>query len=70
MECSTTMRIDAHQHFWVYDSLEYDWIGDSMASQRRDFLPVELKYELEGAGFQGCVARRGRRLRRRDGFSS
>ena len=50
------MRIDAHQHFWVYDPREYDWIDDSMASLRRDFLPSELKSELEGAGFQGCVA--------------
>src|SRR6266481_755598 len=33
------MRIDAHQHFWVYDQSEYAWIDDSMASLRRDFLP-------------------------------
>jgi L-fuconolactonase len=26
------MRIDAHQHFWVYDQREYAWIDDSMAS--------------------------------------
>jgi L-fuconolactonase len=50
------MLIDAHQHFWVYDPREYAWIDDSMASLRRDFLPAELKPELEGAGFQGCVA--------------
>jgi L-fuconolactonase len=50
------MHIDAHQHFWVYDPREYDWIDDSMASLRRDFLPAELKPELEATGFQGCVA--------------
>src|SRR6202171_6057664 len=50
------MRIDAHQHFWVYDPHEYDGTGDSMASLRRDFLPDELKSELERSGFQGCVA--------------
>jgi L-fuconolactonase len=50
------MHIDAHQHFWVYDPREYDWIDDSMTPLRRDFLPAELKLELEQNGFQGCVA--------------
>jgi L-fuconolactonase len=50
------MRIDAHQHFWAYDPGEYDWIDDSMAPLRRDFLPGALQPELERAGFQGCVA--------------
>jgi L-fuconolactonase len=50
------MRIDAHQHFWRYDAREYEWIDDSMAALRRDFLPADLKPELEGDGFQGCVA--------------
>jgi L-fuconolactonase len=49
------MRIDAHQHFWVYDRREYAWIDDSMALLRRDFLPKDLKPELERNGFQGCV---------------
>jgi L-fuconolactonase len=51
-----TMHIDAHQHFWVYNAGEFDWIDDSMASLRRDFLPPALKPELDQAGFQGCVA--------------
>jgi L-fuconolactonase len=50
------MHIDAHQHFWVYDPREYDWIDDSMTPLRRDFLPADLKPELEQSGFQGCVA--------------
>ncbi len=50
------MHIDAHQHFWVYDPREFDWIDDSMAALRRDFLPAALKPELDRAGFQGCVA--------------
>jgi L-fuconolactonase len=49
------LRIDAHQHFWVYDHREYAWIDDSMASLRRDFLPNDLKPELERTGFQGSV---------------
>jgi predicted TIM-barrel fold metal-dependent hydrolase len=49
------MRTDAHQHFWVYDQREYAWIDDSMASLRRDFLPNDLKPELERNGLQGSV---------------
>jgi L-fuconolactonase len=50
------MHIDAHQHFWKYDASEYGWIDDSLAALRRDFLPADLKPELETNGFQGCVA--------------
>jgi L-fuconolactonase len=50
------MRIDSHQHFWTYDPREYDWIDDSMASLRRNFLPVDLRPELETNGFDGCIA--------------
>lgn len=57
------MHIDAHQHFWRYDQREYDWIDDSMASLRRDFLPADLKPELEHSGFQGCVAVQARQTR-------
>ena len=41
------MRIDAHQHFWRYNPAEYDWIDESMQSLRRDFLPQDLKRELD-----------------------
>src|SRR5579863_10339139 len=51
-----SMHIDAHQHFWTYNPVEYDWIDDSMQSLRRDFLPGDLRPELERNGFQGCVA--------------
>ncbi len=50
------MHIDAHQHFWIYDPQEYEWIDNSMAALRRDFLPHDLKPELDRAGFQGSVA--------------
>ena len=36
------MHIDAHQHFWIYNPSEYDWIDDSMAVLRRNFLPEDL----------------------------
>ncbi len=49
------MRIDAHQHFWRYDPVEYDWIGPDMEVLRRDFLPREFEPQLRQAGFQGSI---------------
>jgi L-fuconolactonase len=49
------LHIDAHQHFWIYDRQEYGWIDEAMASIRRDFLPAELKAQLESNGFQGSI---------------
>ena len=49
------MLIDAHQHFWIYNQHEYGWIDETMASIRRDFLPSELKPQLEKNGFRGSV---------------
>jgi len=48
-------HIDAHQHFWTYNQRDFGWIDESMASIRRDFLPAELKPQLESNGFDGCV---------------
>jgi L-fuconolactonase len=50
------MRVDAHQHFWKYNPAEYEWVDDSMASIRRDFLPEDLEPELERNEFQGSIA--------------
>lgn len=49
------MKIDAHQHFWKYDSENYAWIDESMSKIRRDFLPHDLKPILEKNNFDGCV---------------
>lgn len=49
-------RIDAHQHFWVYDAREYAWIGDGMEALRRDFLPDDLAPELAACGVDGTIA--------------
>jgi len=50
------MRIDAHQHFWIYEPREYEWIDESMGGLRRDFLPLDLEPRLRGSRFDGCVA--------------
>ena len=50
------MKIDAHVHFWRYDRAQYEWIDDSMAALRRDFLPSHLRPEMDCAGIDACVA--------------
>lgn len=50
------MRIDAHQHFWIYNPVEYKWIDESMSALRRNFLPEDLRPELENSNFQGSIA--------------
>jgi L-fuconolactonase len=53
---SPARRIDAHQHFWHYDPVQYEWIDGTMAALQRDFLPPDLEPELRAAGFDACVA--------------
>jgi L-fuconolactonase len=49
-------KIDSHQHYWRYNEKEFGWIGEEMQTIRRDFLPEDLKKELDHAGFDGSVA--------------
>lgn len=49
------MNIDAHQHFWAYNNLDYGWISDQMQVLQRDYLPHDLFPELTHAGFSGSV---------------
>lgn len=48
--------IDAHQHFWTYDQVEFGWIDDSMAVLRRDHFPEELAGLTARTGVHGTVA--------------
>ncbi len=50
------MKIDAHHHFWHYNTQDYGWISDEMAVLRRDFLPADLKSELDRAGIDRVVS--------------
>ncbi len=50
------MKVDAHQHFWQYNTADYGWIGDSMQVLKRDYLPADLMSELKKVGFDGCIA--------------
>ena len=50
------MGIDAHQHFWIYNPAEYEWIDESMSILKRDFLPQDLLPELKQSCFHGSIA--------------
>lgn len=50
------MTLDAHQHFWHYDPVRDAWITPDMAVLRRDYLPGDLKPELDRLGLAGCIA--------------
>jgi L-fuconolactonase len=50
------MRIDAHQHFWRFDPREYPWMSADMQVLRRDWLPEDLRPQLEQHRLDGCIA--------------
>lgn len=50
------MRIDAHQHFWLYDSQRDAWITEEMSTIRRNFLPNDISHTLKNNHFDGAVA--------------
>lgn len=49
-------RIDSHQHFWRYSPEAYPWIGPDQTRIQRDFLPMDLKLEIDALGIDGVVA--------------
>lgn len=50
------MRVDSHHHLWHYSPEEYGWIGSSMQSLRRDFMPDDLAAVCREAGVTATVA--------------
>ena len=50
------MRIDAHQHFWIYDQRRDSWMNDDMRLIRKDFLPQDLFPLLQQNNIDGCIA--------------
>jgi L-fuconolactonase len=48
-------RIDAHQHFWIYDPIRDSWMPDHMPMIKKDFLPKDLEPLLKDNDFDGCI---------------
>ena len=60
--------IDAHQHFWKYNTTEFDWLTDDMKIIRKDFLPEDLKPLLDENNVDGCVAVQTNQAKAENGF--
>lgn len=50
------MKIDSHQHFWKYNSGEYQWINGKMAAIQDDFLPGDLSEITREEGIEGVIS--------------
>ena len=50
------MKIDSHQHFWQYSPSGHHWITDDMKVLKRNFMPPDLKEQLDQHNWDGCVA--------------
>lgn len=50
------MKIDSHQHFWIYNQKDYNWIDEGMNVLRKNFTPEQLWKEQDKIGFQGSVS--------------
>jgi L-fuconolactonase len=56
MSIPCPMRIDAHQHFWVYRPEEFNWINESLGILKKNFLPEDLEKHLLQHNIDGCVS--------------
>ncbi|MEO6522591.1 MAG: amidohydrolase family protein [Mucilaginibacter sp.] len=50
------LKVDSHQHFWIFDPVRDSWINDEMRVIQHDFLPQDLGAVLTENGVDGCVA--------------
>jgi L-fuconolactonase len=50
------LKVDSHQHFWIYDPVKDAWITEEMSVIKKDFLPDEISRELNTHQISGCVA--------------
>jgi len=60
--------IDAHQHFWQYDALEYSWITDQLSPLKRDFLPADLDILLKNEHISGSISVQARQSEKENEF--
>jgi L-fuconolactonase len=49
------LKIDSHQHFWIFDEVRDSWITDDMSVLQADFTPDRLLAELQQHNFYGSV---------------
>ncbi len=49
------LRVDAHQHFWNLELVEYPWLTSDLAPIQRTFEPAELEPQRGAAGIDSTV---------------
>jgi L-fuconolactonase len=49
------MKIDSHQHFWIYNPIRDSWIDESMKVLRRNFLPEDLYPIIKEQNIDGTI---------------
>lgn len=62
------MRIDSHQHFWIYAADEYLWIDEAKDALKRDYMPADLAPLMAPNGIDGTVAVQARQNPRETEF--
>ena len=50
------IRVDSHNHYWVYNPLRDSWIDDSMSVIQKDFLPETFSSVLKEHNMNGSIA--------------
>ncbi len=56
MEAPTKpIAVDAHQHFWDLKRFQYPWMTDDMTVLRRNYLPGDLRPQLDRMGIDRTV---------------
>lgn len=61
-------KIDAHQHFWKYNTKDYVWIDDRMEILKRDYLPDDLAKEQRKSGYTGSITIQARQTEQENEF--
>lgn len=63
-----TVRIDSHQHFWLYNAEDYGWMAGNRSPLQVDYMPPDIQALLAAAGIDGTVAVQARQVVRETEF--
>ena len=63
-----TLRIDSHQHFWLYNAEDYGWMAGDRSPLQVDYLPPDLQPLMAASGIDGTVAVQARQVLRETEF--
>jgi len=63
-----TLRIDSHQHFWLFNAEDYGWMAGDRSPLQVDYLPPDLQPLMAASGIDGTVAVQARQVLRETEF--